>query len=181
MLCSKCNYDNPADASFCEECGSKLELACPACKALVNPGARFCKRCGTAIGAAKPDPHAAGSFSESQIKVTGDTGFASEAIDGERKTVTALFADIKGSTELMRDLDPEEARAIVDPVLQLMMAAVHRYGGNVASTQRSATRCRTCLGCWGFRTRPTRSPRWTRKSGADARSKRSGGSSCVKA
>jgi class 3 adenylate cyclase len=49
--------------------------------------------------------------------------------NGERKTVTALFADIKGSTELMRDLDPEEARAIVDPVLQLMMEAVHRYGG----------------------------------------------------
>jgi len=54
--------------------------------------------------------------------------------DGERKTVTALFADIKGSTELMRDLDPEEARAIVDPVLQLMMAAVHRYGGYVAQS-----------------------------------------------
>jgi class 3 adenylate cyclase len=47
---------------------------------------------------------------------------------------TALFADIKGSTELMRDLDPEEARAIVDPVLQLMMAAVHRYGGYVAQS-----------------------------------------------
>ena len=59
---------------------------------------------------------------------------ASTAIDGERKTVTALFADIKGSTELMRDLDPEEARAIVDPVLQLMMAAVHRYGGYVAQS-----------------------------------------------
>jgi class 3 adenylate cyclase/tetratricopeptide (TPR) repeat protein len=58
---------------------------------------------------------------------------ANEA-DGERKTVTALFADIKGSTELMRDLDPEEARAIVDPVLQLMMAAVHRYGGYVAQS-----------------------------------------------
>ena len=57
-----------------------------------------------------------------------------EALDGERKTVTALFADIKGSTELMRDLDPEEARAIVDPVLQLMMAAVHRYGGYVAQS-----------------------------------------------
>jgi class 3 adenylate cyclase len=54
--------------------------------------------------------------------------------DGERKTVTALFADIKGSTELMRDLDPEEARAIVDPVLQLMMAALHRYGGYVAQS-----------------------------------------------
>jgi class 3 adenylate cyclase len=56
------------------------------------------------------------------------------ALDGERKTVTALFADIKDSTELMRDLDPEEARAIVDPVLQLMMAAVHRYGGYVAQS-----------------------------------------------
>jgi predicted ATPase/class 3 adenylate cyclase len=59
---------------------------------------------------------------------------AAEALDGERKTVTALFADIKGSTVLMRDLDPEEARAIVDPVLQLMMAAVHRYGGYVAQS-----------------------------------------------
>jgi class 3 adenylate cyclase/tetratricopeptide (TPR) repeat protein len=57
-----------------------------------------------------------------------------EALEGERKTVTALFADIKGSTELMRELDPEEARAIVDPVLQLMMAAVHRYGGYVAQS-----------------------------------------------
>src|ERR1700738_115107 len=52
-----------------------------------------------------------------------------EIPEGERKTVTALFADIKGSTELMRDLDPEDARAIVDPALQLMMAAVHRQGG----------------------------------------------------
>ena len=59
---------------------------------------------------------------------------AATPLDGERKTVTALFADIKGSTELMRDLDPEEARAIVDPVLQLMMAAVHRYGGYVAQS-----------------------------------------------
>ena len=58
----------------------------------------------------------------------------SAAIEGERKTVTALFADIKGSTELMRDLDPEEARAIVDPALQLMMAAVHRYDGYVAQS-----------------------------------------------
>jgi class 3 adenylate cyclase len=55
--------------------------------------------------------------------------------EGECKTVTALFADIKGSTELMRDVDPEEARAIVDPVLQLMMAAAHRYGGYVAQSR----------------------------------------------
>src|SRR6185436_19717620 len=46
--------------------------------------------------------------------------------DGERKTITALFADLKGSTDLIADLDPEEARAILDPTLQLMMDAVHR-------------------------------------------------------
>jgi class 3 adenylate cyclase len=55
-------------------------------------------------------------------------------LDGERKTVTALFADIKGSMELIEDLDPEEARAIVDPALKLMMEAVQRYGGYVAQS-----------------------------------------------
>src|SRR5262249_20611578 len=54
--------------------------------------------------------------------------------DGERKTVTALFADIKGSMDLMENLDPEEARTIVDPALKLMIDAVHRYGGYVAQS-----------------------------------------------
>jgi class 3 adenylate cyclase len=55
-------------------------------------------------------------------------------LDGERKTVTALFADIKGSTELMADLDPEEARAIIDPALKLMIDSVHRYDGYVVQS-----------------------------------------------
>jgi class 3 adenylate cyclase len=59
---------------------------------------------------------------------------SSENLDGERKTVTALFADIKGSMDLMEDLDPEEARAIIDPALKLMMDAVHRYEGYVAQS-----------------------------------------------
>jgi class 3 adenylate cyclase len=69
--------------------------------------------------------------------------------DGERKTVTALFADIKGSTELEQDLDPEEARAIVDPALKLMIDAVRRYEGTLcnrpatASSRCSAHRSRT--------------------------------------
>ena len=54
--------------------------------------------------------------------------------DGERKTVTALFADIKGSMELMEDLDPEEARALVDPALKLMIDAVHRYDGYIVQS-----------------------------------------------
>ena len=134
MRCPSCNHDNPADASFCEECGAKLELICPACKASVSPGARFCKKCGTAIGPTKAAASTTVSSPKSQIIVAADFGEASEAIDGERKTVTALFADIKGSTELMEDLDPEEARAIIDPALKLMIDAVHRYDGYVVQS-----------------------------------------------
>jgi len=54
------------------------------------------------------------------------------ATEGERKTITALFADLKGSTALIEGLDPEDVRAIIDPALQLMMDAVHRYDGYVA-------------------------------------------------
>jgi class 3 adenylate cyclase len=56
---------------------------------------------------------------------------ARSALEGERKQVTVLFADLKGSTELIRDLDPEQAQAILDPVLHAMMEAVHRYEGTV--------------------------------------------------
>ena len=97
MRCPSCNYDNPADALFCEGCGAKLELICPACKASVTPGASFCKKCGTAIGPTKPAVSTTISSPKSQIIVAAD-GAASEVIDAERKTVSALFADIKGST-----------------------------------------------------------------------------------
>ncbi len=133
MLCAKCNKDNPADASFCEGCGAKLELICPSCKASVTPGARFCKKCGTSVGSAKVDVSATASSPGSQISVAADSD-ATEAIEGERKTVTALFADIKGSMDLIEDLDPEEARAIVDPALKLMMDAVHRFDGYIVQS-----------------------------------------------
>src|SRR3984957_13247186 len=133
MLCAKCNKDNLADASFCEECGTKLELICAACKASLSPDARFCKKCGTAISPTKAAAPTIVSSPKSQIIVAAE-GAASEAREGERKTVTALFADIKGSTELMEDLDPEEARAIIDPALKLMIDAAHRYDGYVVQS-----------------------------------------------
>ena len=132
MRCSDCNRDNPGDASFCEQCGAKLELTCSACKASVSAGARFCKKCGTPIARAKTAASAISS-PESQIIVAVDRA-ASHTIEGERKTVTALFADIKGSTELIEDLDPEEARAIIDPALNLMIEAVRRYDGYVVQS-----------------------------------------------
>src|SRR5499427_1045140 len=130
MQCPSCKTDNPPDAAFCEQCGSKLELVCPACKTAVSPGARFCKKCGTAIAGSVP-----ASIKKSidgPILIADTT--ATENVEGERKTVTMLFADIKGSMELIEDLDPEEARAIVDPALKLMIEAVQRYGGYVAQS-----------------------------------------------
>src|SRR5262249_35952234 len=128
MLCSKCNTKNLADAVFCAECGTKLELRCPSC-ALANPqGSKFCRKCGTALA-----NHASTNvrqYAPAQILVSNPP--APENIDGERKTVTMLFADIKGSMELIEDLDPEDARAVVDPALKLMMDAVDHYGGYVA-------------------------------------------------
>ena len=132
MRCSKCATENPAGKKFCGGCGSALSAKCPQCGAENTPSFKFCGDCGASLSDGRSLASNRGSASpSSSVHVATD---ASESPEGERKTVTALFADIKGSTELMHDLDPEEARAIVDPVLQLMMDAVHRYGGYVAQS-----------------------------------------------
>jgi class 3 adenylate cyclase len=134
MLCSKCRNENLADAVFCAECGAKLELLCPSCAVANPPGSKFCRKCGVRlIGGAAPARGAESAPSNASVAITVPT--EPESIpEGERKTVTALFADIKGSTELMEDLDPEEARAIIDPALKLMIDAVHRYEGYVVQS-----------------------------------------------
>src|SRR3984893_4429896 len=120
---------------FCMKCGSKVENRCASCNTVNPADARFCRKCGGALRAGAPSssPRPAAAATTPRVEITHERHTA-EGLEGERKTVTALFADIKGSTELMRDLDPEEARAIVDPVLHLMMEAVHRYGGYVAQS-----------------------------------------------
>ena len=133
MRCAACGGVSAGDALFCEQCGAKFDLACSSCGATLSAGAKFCKRCGAAALDPEAKPIRSDSSPAATIRLDSYLHSA-EPLEGERKTVTALFADIKGSTELMRDLDPEEARAIVDPVLQLMMAAVHRYGGYVAQS-----------------------------------------------
>src|SRR5215469_16782584 len=137
MRCSKCGAESLSGKRFCAECGSPLPIRCPKCGAETSANAKFCADCGTALAAiARPgsDSSAIASSTAKEIRITPEHADALSAIDGERKTVTALFADIKGSTELMSELDPEEARAVIDPVLQLMMDAVHRYDGYVAQS-----------------------------------------------
>ena len=124
MRCSKCGADNREGARFCDKCGGKFSLRCASCGAENRTDAKFCDSCGAAFGADATVATPAAKMNDTPIRVTETS--AAENLEGERKTVTALFADIKGSMELIEDLDPEEARAIVDPALKLMMDAARR-------------------------------------------------------
>src|ERR1700685_1014592 len=131
MRCGKCSAENREGARFCDKCGAKLSPRCPSCGAESRIDARFCDSCGESLAAPAAEVTPKKSTGR-QVRVAQTP--APEDIEGERKTVTALFADIKGSTELEQDLDPEEARAIVDPALKLMIDAVRRYDGYVVQS-----------------------------------------------
>jgi class 3 adenylate cyclase len=135
MRCAKCGGDNPAGKKFCGDCGALLTHQCPKCGAENPPGKRFCGDCGTALMANPSAPSQAPSSITRDIAISAEQA-GSAVPDGERKTVIALFADIKGSMDLMEDLDPEEARAIIDPALKLMIEAVRRYDGYSAPRRR---------------------------------------------
>ena len=111
MRCSRCGTESTTSRKFCAACGSLLSRRCPKCGAENAPSSAFCEDCGTALSG-NATSAAIGSSDASiapVISVTREQD-ASTTIEDERKTVTALFADIKGSTELMRDLDPEVAK-----------------------------------------------------------------------
>jgi class 3 adenylate cyclase len=132
MRCPSCNSDNPDGAKFCVQCAARLARHCPKCASENPPDAKFCAQCATSLTEGQASKAVATPTSPG-FRATIDNAEA-EAIDGERKTVTALFSDVKGSTELMADLDPEEARAIIDPALKLMIDAVRRYDGFVVQS-----------------------------------------------
>lgn len=132
MPCPQCRHENPAGARFCLECGAPLALRCGSCGTDLPAGAKVCSQCGAAVAApgvrrerfTSPDAYTPKHLAERILISKG-------ALEGERKQVTVLFADLKGSMELLADRDPEEARRLLDPVLEHMMEAVHRYEGTV--------------------------------------------------
>src|SRR5215813_9116540 len=136
MLCAQCQRENLGDSIFCEHCGARLEPVCSHCGAPTHRGASFCRMCGQILnpavtvtpigvpGAPSPDSYVPRHLAEKILA-------ARPSLEGERKQVTVLFADIRGSTSLLEELDPEEAQKIIDPVLGVMMDAVHRYEGTV--------------------------------------------------
>ncbi|HZS82232.1 MAG TPA: AAA family ATPase [Stellaceae bacterium] len=127
MQCPHCHTDNRAEASFCRGCGRKLGTA-----GRPGDGAQgdsyFCDTCGANLALASLS-HGNG------LPLAGAPEFPGAALESERKQVTVLFADITNSTKLIAGRDPEEARELLDPVIEAMMDSVHIYGGTVNQIQ----------------------------------------------
>jgi len=134
MKCPRCQHENEAGAKFCEECAAPLARTCGHCGRQLSPTAKFCPECAHWTGSAAEAPTARRFTSPESYTprhLAERILNSKAALEGERKQVTVLFADLKGSMELLADRDPEEARRILDPVLERMMEAVHRYEGTV--------------------------------------------------
>ncbi len=129
MQCPRCQAQNDQAAKFCEDCGARLEAVCPSCGQPVATGKKFCRSCGASLIADASRFTSPQAYTPKHLAEKILTSKA--ALEGERKQVTVLFADLKGSMELLADRDPEEARKLLDPVLERMMEAVHRYEGTV--------------------------------------------------
>ena len=130
MQCPRCQHENSTGMKFCGECAAPLVSTCPSCGAGNPPENKFCGQCAAPLRTiptakpARPERYTPKHLAEKILT-------SKAALEGERKQVTVLFADLKGSMELLADRDPEEARKLLDPVLEHMMEAVHRYEGTV--------------------------------------------------
>src|SRR2546427_6390198 len=132
MKCPRCQHENPPLAKFCLECGARVALTCTKCRSELPAGAKFCLECGEPVASqAITEPRFRSPESYTPKHLAERILTSKSALEGERKQVTVLFADLKGSMELLADRDPEDARKILDPVVEHMMEAVHRYEGTV--------------------------------------------------
>jgi class 3 adenylate cyclase/tetratricopeptide (TPR) repeat protein len=134
MLCPQCRAENSPSRRFCAACGASFAVRCDACGFENESGAKFCGGCGRSVLASSTDRArlmGGGAASAPPPYLATKILQSREALEGERKQVTVLFADLKGSMELLAGRDPEDARALLDPVLKTMIDAVHRYEGTV--------------------------------------------------
>src|SRR6516164_6891598 len=154
MRCSKCGHDNRVEAKFCEMCATPLARLCASCGSRLSPIAKFCPECAHPTGAealqsrfASPETYTPRHLAEKILT-------SKKALEGERKQITVLFADIKGSMEIFADRDPEAAQKIFDPVLERMiglstatkvpLTGLWATGSWHSSARRSPTRIMPC-------------------------------------
>ena len=132
--CPRCATQNREGARFCRQCGATLLRVCPWCGAEPDGAeSRFCDRCGAALSgelsAAPPAQSAPHSYTPKHL--AEQILVSRTALEGERKQVTVLFADVSGFTRLSERLDPEEVHGLITRAFEIMLAEVHRYEGTV--------------------------------------------------
>jgi len=134
MKCPKCQSDNPQEADFCIECGALMEFHCPKCEVITPATGKFCKKCGADLRESRLS--AAIDYSQPLSytpKHLADKILAARTtIEGERKQVTVLFADVKGFTSISEKLDPEDVQTLVSECLVFFTEEIHRYEGTIA-------------------------------------------------
>ena len=129
MRCQRCNGENPPQAKFCVECAVPLTRTCAQCGTTLPPTAKFCPECAHPTGPAAPRFTSPDSYTPRHL---ADKILTSRsALEGERKQVTVLFADVSGFTSLSERLDPEDVHALMNRAFELMLGEVHRYEGTV--------------------------------------------------
>ncbi len=138
MKCAGCNHENRQGRKFCAACGERLVFCCASCGASNEPGESYCGECGGKLtvpeesGAPSQTPRAHRTPVAYTPKHLADKILQSKsALEGERKQVTVMFADVKGSMELAEQLDPEEWHAILDRFFAILTDGVHRFEGTV--------------------------------------------------
>jgi class 3 adenylate cyclase/tetratricopeptide (TPR) repeat protein len=133
MKCPKCQTENKEGAKFCIECGYQFELKCPQCGHPLPPVAKFCEECGYQISKPKEVPPIDYSNPQSYTpKFLVDKILTTRSsIEGERKLVTVLFADVANYTSMSEKLDPEEVRQIMDGCFHILMDEIHKWEGTI--------------------------------------------------
>jgi class 3 adenylate cyclase/tetratricopeptide (TPR) repeat protein len=139
MKCPKCHSENREGVKFCEDCGARMEIKCSSCNAFIPLGKSFCGECGHNLTQSSEPASKDLSFDEKIEKiqkflpggVTEKILAQRGKIEGEKKQVTVLFADLEGFTPLAEKIGPEEAYAIMDQVYEILIHKVHDYEGTV--------------------------------------------------
>ena len=132
MQCPKCQHENRDGAKFCDECATPLaERTCSNCGAQLRPTAKFCDECAQPVDATTGQVEGRDPRAYTPKHLADKILQSKSALEGERKQVTVLFADVKGSMELAEQVDPEQWHGILDRFFQILSEGVHRFEGTV--------------------------------------------------